>query len=591
MVQDPQIHEILLRVDLLDLIGDSVKLTRSGRSYKGLCPFHAEKTPSFHVYPSDGVKPGFFRCYGCQKSGDALSFLTEKEGLTFPEALEQLARQVGVELKRRSGVSPGKHRSRLELMDQCQNHFRSNLRHPEKGRKASEYLRQRSVDDDLATRFGLGYALDSWDGLTRLFRSNDEAVQMAQAQGLIKKNEDRGSLFDFFRDRLMFPIHGPSGQLVAFAGRDLSGQTNAKYMNSAETDLFKKGRILYGLHQAKEKIRTVKRVILVEGYFDVIRMHAFGFEETVAPMGTAVTPEQMSLLERLAEEVIFLFDGDSAGVSAALRSLEQTWNLKINARVAHLPEGMDPDDFLLANSAEEMSQRLENATASFTYLLDRMVERHGLETPEQVRKVAAEVFGSLQSIQSRLNLDLRLKELAERIGVSLELLRRDWNQFENARQQRKGPVSVEDGPAAYAKILNASRSIPSEEARKGLLTLLLLSAEDLDAAMGQTFATQSRDASAFGRNLGYVAGQLGGHRVVSPDRNLFGRGPERRSTNVVRMGRPSASVGNGNELERKAYSRESLEDSPGLCACFTKNEDRQTDHGLQERASGSGKVP
>ena len=486
MAQDPEIQEILLRVDLVDLIGTRVKLTRSGKSFKGLCPFHPEKTPSFHVYPTDGVKPGFFHCYGCHKGGDALTFLTNREGLSFPEALEQLAGKVGIELRRRPEISGKQRRNRLAVMDQCQSHYRSNLKHAQRGEKARDYLKKRSVDENLCDRFGLGYALSEWEGLSRLLQKNAENLQIALEQGLIKRSENRSGYFDFFRDRLMFPIYGASGQLVAFAGRDLSGDSSAKYMNSSETDLFRKGQILYGLHLAKEKIRKTKRAILVEGYFDVTRMHACGFEETVAPMGTAVTPEQLALLERLAEEVVFLFDGDSAGVTAALRSLEQTWNLKIGVRVVHLPQGVDPDEYLLDHSQEEMESLLQSGRPGFAYLLERATEGAAVQTPEGIRRVVERVFESLSKIESRILLDLRLKETANRIGTSYESLKQDWVRYRGNQRTREGPGRERPGvPPPGGERPDDS---PVEKAKKGLLALILLPENRLEKAMGRTFA-------------------------------------------------------------------------------------------------------
>lgn len=491
MAQDPQVHEILMRVDLIDLIGSSVKLTRSGRSYKGLCPFHPEKTPSFHVYPSDGVKSGFFHCYGCKKGGDALTFLTEREGLTFPEALEQLASKVGVELERRKGPSKEQRQSRFEFLDLCQSHFRSNLRNPEKGEKARLYLKERSVDSKLADRFGLGYALDSWESLTSLFRGNKENLNLALAQSLCKRNERTGGLHDFFVDRLMFPIHGSSGQLVAFAGRDLSGKTGAKYLNTSETDLFKKGRVLYGFHQAREKIRETRRAILVEGYFDVIRMHAYGFEETVAPMGTAVTSDHVSFLERQTEELVLLFDGDSAGMTAALRSLDQTWNSTLSVKVAHLPEGSDPDDYLLSRSGEAMAELLEDAKPSFDYLVDRTIETCGIDSPDRVRKTVGTIFEALSNIESSLQVELRLKQLADRTGLGFESLKQDWSRYANAQTKKKGPSSASagvQGSGATDTVYGGRKNTTLDEARKGLLRLLLLDEDRLREAMGATFA-------------------------------------------------------------------------------------------------------
>lgn len=492
MARDHEIQEILLRVDLVDLIGAYLKLTRAGRSFKGLCPFHAEKTPSFHVYPSDGAKPGFYHCFGCKKGGDALSFLQEQEGLSFQEALEQLAKRVGIEL---SGFHPGARQSRhnrYEVLNQCQAHFRANLRNPAKGLVAQEYLKKREVSSALADRFGLGYALDGWDGLARSLGSSPEVLQIAVQQGLIRQRDNGPGYRDFFRNRLIFPIHNPAGEIIAFAGRDLSGESQAKYMNTPETDLFKKGRVLYGLHQARNPIREKKRAIVVEGYFDVLRMHTYGFDETVAPMGTALTDEHLAVLERLCEELILLFDGDKAGHMAAMRSLQQTWDLGITVRVVHLPAGQDPDEFLLTHPSEDMGDLLDSAHPSFQYLVDSLVEEIGLDSAEKIRKVAGRVFESIAGMSSHTQVEIRLKELAERIGIPHESLKKDYERMRlRHAAPRAGQPQVGPGGAAPA-VEDPDRE---REARKGLYVLLLQNEGRIQEALGAAFTshTQARD--------------------------------------------------------------------------------------------------
>ncbi len=493
MAGDHEIQDILLRVDLVDLVGAYLKLTRAGRSYKGLCPFHNEKTPSFHVYPSDGAKPGFFHCFGCKKGGDAITFLMERDGLSFQEALEQLAKRVGMEPPRsRSGVRQSR-QSRYEVLNQCQSHFRANLRNPSRGVIAREYLMKREIDTHLSDRFGLGYALDSWDSLAQSLGSNPETLGIASQQGLIRQRDNGTGFRDFFRNRLIFPIHNAAGEIIAFAGRDLSGNSQAKYMNTPETDLFKKGRVLYGLHQARNPIRERKRAIVVEGYFDVLRMHACGFEETVAPMGTALTEDHLTVLERLCEELVLLFDGDKAGHAAAMRSLQQTWDLGIVVRVAHLPAGQDPDEFLLSHPREDMRDLLESAPPSFTYLVDGLAEEIGLDSPEKIRRVTARVFESISGMQSYTQVEIRLKELAERIGVPHDLLRQD---YDRSRLKRAVPRSsqVETGPQTGPGVSGEATQEPNleREARKGLYVLLLQNEGRIQEALGEAFASHTQ---------------------------------------------------------------------------------------------------
>ncbi|MCA9410774.1 MAG: DNA primase [Candidatus Omnitrophica bacterium] len=490
MAKDPVVQEVLARTDIVDLIGSAVRLKKSGRTFKGLCPFHSEKTPSFHVYPNDGTREGFYYCFGCHAKGDALRFLMDRESLTFPEALEQLATRAGVELKRHSGPSREKRQSRFEVLAICQAHFRSNLRHPEKGARARDYLEGRDMGGDVIDRFGLGFGLDQWDGLVSVLGRDRENLSMAASLGMIRQREQSGGYYDFFRNRLMFPIFGTSGQIIAFAGRDLSGEVGAKYMNTPESDLFKKSRVLYGLHSAREKIRETGQAILVEGYFDVIRMQISGFENTVAPMGTAATPEQFEMLERMAEEIILLFDGDSAGMQAAVRSLGLIWNLKCPVRIAHLPQGQDPDDFLRARGPSDMETLLSEAKSGFTYLVDHFVGLHGKSSAEQIQKVVEAVFESIAEMESRVQVEVRLKELSEKIGVPFDSLRQDWNRVQADRRAKQGPISTAaSAPQSGSQAIpRRSASSPVGDAMKGILSLILMDQGELEKAMGSTFS-------------------------------------------------------------------------------------------------------
>lgn len=506
MPRDPAIQEILLRVDLVDLIGSYLKLTRTGRSFKGLCPFHAEKTPSFHVYPADGVKAGFYHCFGCKKGGDALTFLIDRDGLEFREALEQLARKVGVELPTLVRQAT-RQKNRFDVLGQCQAHFRANLRNPHKGQTGVEYLSRRQVPEEMIERFGLGFALDSWDGLVQSLGEDSETLRIAIEQGMIRKRDGARGYYDFFRNRLMFPIHNASGQIIAFAGRDLSGTVDAKYLNTPETDLFHKGRVLYGLHQAKEAIRTRKRAIVVEGHFDVIRMHEKGFEETVAPMGTALTREHFDSIGRWAEEVILLFDGDTAGRTAALRSVAQSWDLQLTVRVAHLPQGSDPDDFLLANPTEMMTELTQNAVPAFTYLVDSSISALGTGTAERSHAVMERVFQSMALMESQSLLDYRLKDLSDRLGVSLDSIRMDWDRFNRKRSKTAGPVTAtrpSSGPGEIVPL--PTRPNQEWEARKGLRVLLLQDEEKLDSLLGGSFATNGTVRAHLEETLEFLKG-------------------------------------------------------------------------------------
>lgn len=506
MARNQEIEEILLRVDLVGLIGNMIKLTRTGRSYKGLCPFHPEKTPSFHVYPSEGSKPGFFHCFGCKKGGDALTFLVDREGLSFQEALEQLANRAGMEVPGKTrGISMTKKRSRFDFLNQCQAHYRANLRHETRGQAAREYLEKRRIDKHWVDHFALGYALDVWDAFAQSIGKNAENINLGLSLGVIRKRENGEGFWDFLRHRLTFPILTASGEIIAFAGRDLSGDSQAKYLNTPESDLFKKSRVLYGLHQARESIRETQRTIITEGYFDVIRMHACGFANTVAPMGTALTPDHLMILERQCGEIILLFDGDRAGRSAAMRTVQLSWDLDVRTRVAHLPSGVDPDDFLLGNPPESMAVLLDQAIPAFTYLLEQTIDETGLDTPEQVRKTVDRIFDALKGMKSNTLIDLRLKELADRIQIPFQTIRYDWDQ----KRTREGFPRVAAGHPAGSS-LNLPMNlipVPELEARKGLQVLLLQDERKIEEITGANLSNHPTSRACIEKALNVLTEQ------------------------------------------------------------------------------------
>jgi DNA primase len=344
-----KIEEVRLAADILLVIGEAVSLKRRGKNWVGLCPFHTEKTPSFTVAPDKGL----FKCFGCGRGGDVFTFVMEYERVSFPEAVRLLAERFGVPLP---DPDPRGARSRdqealYEALREAMRFFSEQLR-ARSGKRAQNYLRRRGISERIAQRFGLGYAPAGWDALARHVQAMGLDPDPFVRTNLLLPRKD-GTYVDRFRDRLMFPITSPSGKVIGFAGRLLQAIPNQpKYVNTAETPLYRKGEVLYGLYQAREAIRARDEALLVEGYADVLALHEYGFEEAVASGGTALTPEQARLLSRYTRRVTILFDGDEAGLRATLRALEMLLTLNFEVRVLRLPQGEDPDSFLRRQGRE-----------------------------------------------------------------------------------------------------------------------------------------------------------------------------------------------------------------------------------------------
>ncbi len=375
------LDELRARLPASEVVGRKVKLQKRGREHLGLCPFHSEKTPSFTVNDDKG----FFHCFGCGEHGDVISFVMKSEGLPFPEAVERLAGQAGLEVPRQAPRDRAREERQAglgEAVEMAAQWFESQLKGIG-GRAARDYLQRRGIPAGAVSRFRLGLAPDGRTVLkdALLARGVSEAV-LVEA-GLVIRPEDGGPTYDRFRNRLMFPIWDRRGRVVAFGGRAL-GEARAKYLNSPETPLFHKGGLLYGLHLAREKAREAGTVIVAEGYMDVIALAAAGFENAVAPLGTALTEEQMQELWRLVPEPVVCMDGDAAGLRAAGRAAERCLPLLKpghSLRFAALPEGEDPDDLIRGGGAEAMAKVLESALPLSEMLWRRALEEHPLDTP------------------------------------------------------------------------------------------------------------------------------------------------------------------------------------------------------------------
>lgn len=377
MIPQRFIEDLLERIDLAELIGSRVTLKKAGASYKARCPFHDEKTPSFNVRPDKG----FYHCFGCGAHGDAISFLREFDGLGFTEAVEELARRAGLEVPydQSARQEMQQARSLTDALDFAADFYRKAL-YSGAGRYALDYLRQRGLDDDIIERYQLGYAPGTG---TALYEAADASLKSALIEtGTVSNRYDKPR--DLFRNRVMFPIRNSRGRTVAFGGRTL-GDDKAKYINSPESDVFHKSREIYGLFEARQALRQLDKLLVVEGYMDVIALAQHGIHCAVATLGTATNQDSLRALLRQVRHIIFCFDGDTAGFRAADRAMDNALELMadgLHIQFLMLPEGEDPDSLVRKEGADAFRQRIEQATPFSRYLFDRQSEGLDLELPE-----------------------------------------------------------------------------------------------------------------------------------------------------------------------------------------------------------------
>ncbi len=419
-------------VDIVSVVGEYVRLRKAGtQRYMGLCPFHNEKTPSFTVH----VLRQFYKCFSCGAAGDVIKFVMEKEGMSFYEALKSLAERYGIPMPKRSQYADEEARVRgaiFEMHELAQENFRSNLAGPS-GETARAYLEKRGVGSATVEQFGLGYSARSGGVLLRLFeRRNFSAAQVEQS-GLARKRED-GSFYDYFRNRLMFPIHNESGKIIGFGGRALAPEDKPKYLNSPETPIYKKSHVVYNLHRAKEPVRKQDRVILVEGYMDAIGVTAAGFPAVVASCGTALTAQQVQALKRHSQRIVVNFDPDAPGANAAERSINLLLEESMHVRIMELDGGLDPDEYCKQRGASAYEERLEQAKGYFYWLADRARARHDSRTTEGRVAILNSLLPSVQRISDRMERAAIAGDLAGYIGVDRGMV---LDSFKKAASERK----------------------------------------------------------------------------------------------------------------------------------------------------------
>lgn len=413
MFADSALNEIRSRIDIVDVISEYVPLKKAGRNFKGICPFHSENTPSFMVSTDKQI----FHCFGCHEGGDAFGFIMKMDGLTFPEALERLAEKTGVNLPQRTGprISKEEKENLYQANRVAAWHYHETLKNSPEAEIARKYLEQRGVRPEEIEKFRLGFALPHSNELEKVYQTRKLPLEAALKTGVLRQG-DRG-YFESFQGRIIFPIFNRENRVVGLGGRILENHENmAKYINSSDSPIYDKSANLFGLPQALEKFRKKNRAFLVEGYLDVITMHQFGFQEAVAPLGTSLTPRQISLLKRYANEIIVLFDADEAGWKAAERSLDLFLEQEISPKVLILPPGEDPDTFLKKFGAKALEGKLKETRNLLDVIIDKSLVKNTKDIPGRATALA-ELKPYFLKIASPLERNLYIRKLSEGLEV------------------------------------------------------------------------------------------------------------------------------------------------------------------------------
>jgi DNA primase len=495
---DSLMSEIRSRNNIVQVVGDYVSLKKAGGSYKGLCPFHGEKTPSFTVQESRQ----FFYCFGCQTGGDVISFVMEMHGYAFPEAVRHLADRVSISLPenrpqrtdgpypspgRREGQKLGDRRARSKrektpyyALGAVAQSFFTDALNAMQGAGCRDYIHGRGLEAETVAHYGLGYAPDRWDGLTEHLRSGRQDVEVAQVLGLIAPRKTGDGHYDRFRHRLTFPIRGLGGDIIGFGGRALEDsrldtnpdQKPAKYINSPDSPVYSKGAALYGLFEARQAMRSEGRAIVVEGNIDVLMVAQAGLKAVVAPMGTALTPEQCRLIRRFVSKAVLVYDGDGAGRAAARKGAEMCLAEGLQTSVVTLPDGEDPDSYVATHGSSALIRLVDEATPAWTFLVDRAMTETAYDRDPSAAtpRVVDALISVADSLPDRRERELRLRSLGDKLRLDAHTLA---SFISEARSKQRPAFNPREEPSH--RVVQAAPPPPERELR--LLLLMLMAPE------------------------------------------------------------------------------------------------------------------
>jgi DNA primase len=465
------LEQIRAASDIVDVIGSYLPLKRAGATFRALCPFHKEKTPSFNVNPHLQI----FKCFGCQKGGNVFTFVKEYENIEFPEAVRRLAERARIPLEYEKGQAEQHSRSLkenlLQIHEQITQRWQGALANEASGQIARDYLAKRGVSDEAVKLFRLGYAPEMWDDTVNWAKSKGHELGLVEKAGLILRKEASDNFYDRFRGRLMFPICDEQGRVIGFSGRILSGDDKtAKYVNSPETPIFTKSRVFFGLDKSKRALLEAESAIVCEGQLDLIACYMAGVQNVVAPQGTAFTADHARILKRYVEEVVLCFDSDEAGQNAAVRSLDHLLGSGLAVRVAVVPAPHDPDSFIKASGGAAFKQLIDQAEGFFDYYLNRLCATNAVTTDRGRLAVLGAMAEAVHKTGNVVLIDKYAQKTALRLGVSPDAVRAEFTKL--ARKQK--------APLEPAEEEEAATSEPPSALENWLLKILLLHDELLD---------------------------------------------------------------------------------------------------------------
>ncbi len=473
---EEKIDEIRRTADIVDVVSDYVRLVPSGRNYKAISPFNpSEKTPSFYVSSEKQI----YKCFSTGKGGNVFTFIQEMEKLPFVDAVKWVAKKVGIDLsqyERKSAKQQDKQSEEYELMAWAAKFFHTNLNTKE-GKAGLDYLLNRGLLKETISKFGLGFAVDAWNRLCDEATKEGKSLKLLEEFGLIARSEKSEKQYDVFRNRAMFPIFSPAGKVIAFGGRLISDEKDApKYINSPETKLYRKSEVLYAFNFARDEIRKKDEAILVEGYMDVVSLHQAGIKTAVASSGTSLTAEQVRLIGRLTKNVLFIYDGDKAGIKAMMRGIDLILDQGLTPKVLFLPDNEDPDSYVQKVGGDEFLNYANTHKTSFLdFKLDVLKKSGGFEGEDQTQTSIRDLVSTIAKIRDELGREVYLKSLAQKLDLPLHTLQKEISKvLEHQAPKRSAPAKILTVPQAEPSATpdRTVQPVPSVAERTFLKALL-----------------------------------------------------------------------------------------------------------------------
>ncbi len=603
------LDDLLSRLDIVEVIDRRVKLKKAGKNYTARCPFHEEKTPSFSVNPDKQ----FYYCFGCGAGGNALGFVMDYENVDFPQAVDTLAGTLGLEVPREQtggrAAPQVSHKPLYDLLEQVARFYQQQLRQHPQASRAVDYLKQRGLTGVIAKQFDLGFAPPGWDNLLQQFGGDDAMRKRLLETGMLVQNE-AGKTYDRFRDRVVFPIRDQRGRVIAFGGRVL-GDDKPKYLNSPETPIFHKGRELYGLYQARQANRSLQRMLVVEGYMDVIALAQHGINNATATLGTATSRDHLERIYRLCPEVVFCFDGDAAGRKAAFRALEAALPCMEDGRAARflfLPEGQDPDDAVRAGGQDGFEALLAQAQPLEEFLFNAVAEDLDIDSLDGRARLSKLALPYLRQLPEGVYRELMYRELARRTGLELHSLLQLEAQAEPPPApppNRDEPPPPASGPAPKQRRAAPPGQGYSNLAQGAIALLLhkpavhsLVDHAGLDAMQGEDVALLREMLALLQRRPESTTAMLLGHWYGTPEGELLNRlagqerlipteGIENQFVDTVealaRLPERSALEAQVDKLRRTNYAEMSEQEKQQLRELLQKKQQLDAERGKRGR--------